>query len=237
MKMNKLAALLAASTMVAASTAMADDHASAFTTSASVALSTDYMWRGASQTDSEPAISGSFDLGHASGLYAGAWASNIDYMIGTDQAHIELNYYAGFANDIGDTGISYDVGALRYVFPGTDGADWNEAYIGLSYSMFSLKVSHSGDALASSESGTHYLLGFNHDLPMDIGFHANYAFYDLDDDINDDTLEDYNLGITKNLAGFDFDLTYYKTLSDAEDFVGNDSLTDDRVVLTVSKSL
>ena len=50
-------------------------------------------------------------------------------------------------------------------------------------------------------------------------------------------LKTTNLGITKNLAGFDFDLTYYKTLSDAEDFVGNDSLTDDRVVLTVSKSL
>lgn len=236
MKLKQLTALCLAASAFAAAPAMAWESADGqFSTSASVALSTDYMWRGASQTDSEPAISGSFDVGHASGLYAGVWASNVDYDIGSDAAHLELNYYGGFASEF--AGIGYDVGVLRYVFPGTDGADWNEAYLGLSYSLFSLTISHSGDALATSESGTHYLLGFNYDLPMDIGFHANYAFYDLDDDINDDTLQDYNLGVTKNVAGFDFDLTYYKTLSDAEDFVGDDNLTDSRFVFTISKSL
>jgi uncharacterized protein (TIGR02001 family) len=238
MKLKQLSALVLAASAFTATSAMAWESADGqFNTSASVALSSDYMWRGASQTDSEPAISGSLDVGHASGIYAGVWASNVNYDIGMDAAHIELNYYAGYASEIGDTGISYDVGALRYAFPGTDGANWNEAYLGLGYSHFSLKVSHSGDALATSESGTHYLLGFDYDLPMDIGFHANYAFYDLDDDINDDTLQDYNLGVTKNLVGFDFDLTYFKTLSDAEDFVGDNNLTDSRFVFTISKSL
>jgi len=237
MKLKQLSALVFAASAFTATSAMAWESADGqFATSASVALGTDYMWRGASQTDSEPAISGSFDVGHASGLYAGVWGSNVDYAIGSDQAHLELNYYGGFASEFGDTGIGYDIGALRYVFPGTDGADWNEAYVGLSYSYFSLKVSHSADALATSETGTHYLLGFNYDLPMDVDFHANYAFYDLDDDINDDTLQDYNLGVSKNLVGFDLDLTYYKTLSDAEDFVGNKNLTDSRFVFTVSKS-
>lgn len=238
MKLKQLSALVLAASAFTAAPAMAWESANGqFSTSASVALSSDYMWRGASQTDSEPAISGSFDVGHASGLYAGIWASNVNYDILMDAAHIELNYYAGFASEIGNTGISYDVGMLRYAFPGTDDADWNEAYVGLGYGPFSLQVSHSGDALATSDSGTHYLLGFNHGLPMDIEFHANYAFYDLDDDINDDTLQDYNLGVTKNLVGFDFDLTYYKTLSDAEDFVGNNNLTDSRFVFTISKSL
>ena len=239
MKLKQLSALILAASAFTATSAMAWESADGqFNTSASVALGSDYMWRGASQTDSEPAISGSFDVGHASGIYAGIWGSNVNYDIGMDAAHLELNYYAGYAGEVaGIAGMGFDVGVLRYAFPGTDGANWNEAYLGLSYSHFSLKVSHSGDALATSESGTHYLLGFNHGLPMDIDFHANYAFYDLDDDINDDTLQDYNLGVSKNLVGFDFDLTYYKTLSDAEDFVGNNNLTDSRFVFTISKSL
>jgi len=253
MKFKQLSALVLAASAFTAAPAMAWESADGqFSTSASVALSSDYMWRGASQTDSEPAISGSFDVGHASGLYAGVWGSNVDYALNGDQAHLELNYYAGFASEIGDTGISYDVGALRYAFPGTDSGDWNEAYIGLGYSHFSLKVSHSGDVLASGESATHYLLGFNHALPMGLHFHANYAFYhfdDIDDVFTqaaaaniDDTLEDFNLGVSTEYAGFGFDLTYYNTLSEAEDLVeagnnGSDALVDDRFVFTISKSL
>ena len=243
MKLKQLTALCLAASAFAAAPAMAWESADGqFSTSASVALSTDYMYRGVSQTDQEPAISGSFDVGHASGLYAGVWASNIDFDDADgngNNGHVELNYYGGFASEY--AGIGYDVGVLRYVFPGTDGLDWNEAYLGLSYSLFSLTISHSSDALASGENGTHYLLGFNYDLPMDIGFHANYAFYDVDDDIWDDTLEDYNLGITKNIAGFDFDLTYYETLSEGEDATeaafGSDNRADSRFVFTISKSL
>lgn len=256
MKLQKLTALCLAASAFVAAPAMAWESADGqFSTSASVALSTDYMWRGVSQTDSEAAISGSFDLGHASGLYAGAWASNVDFNDGAtnpSQAHIEIDAYAGYASEIGDTGISYDVGAMRYFFPGTEGLDWNEVYLGLSYSHFSFKVSHSGDAMATGESATHYLFGFNHALPMGFEFHANYAIYDVDDvtdglvdldgDSIDDTFEDFNLGVSKNVAGFDFDLTYYNTLSDAEDFVeaangGSDALVDDRFVFTISKSL
>ncbi|MBT3506047.1 MAG: hypothetical protein HN475_09850, partial [Piscirickettsiaceae bacterium] len=63
MKMKKLSTLcLAASTLFAASSAMAwESENGQHSTSASVALSSDYVWRGYSQTDNEPAISGSFD--------------------------------------------------------------------------------------------------------------------------------------------------------------------------------
>lgn len=256
MKMKQLSALCLAASALTAAPAMAWESADGqFSTSASVALSTDYMWRGVSQTDNEPAVSGSIDLGHASGLYTGLWASNVQFggnNAALTDAHIEMNIYAGYASEIGDTGIGYDIGGLRYFYPGADGLDWNEFYVGLSYSHFSFQVSHSGDAMATDESATHYLFGFNYDLPMGVHFHANYAIYDVDDVVDglvdldgdsiDDTFEDFNLGVTKNIAGFDFDLTYYNTLSDAEDFVeagnmGSDALVDDRFVFTISKSL
>ena len=252
MKLKQLTALTIASSVFAMSPAIAWESADGqHATSASIALSTDYMWRGASQTDNEAALSGSFDYSHASGLYAGVWASNID----GGSANIEVDGYIGFANEIQDTGIGYDVGFMRYFYPGEDRQfDWNEVYFGLSYSYFSVKISHSSDAFAAGEAATHYLFGANYDLPMGVELHANYAIYDFDDVRKtnglganvvgiDNTLEDWNIGVAKDFAGFTFDLTYYDTLSDAQAVgralnSGNDDSTlDDRVVFTISKSL
>jgi len=250
MKLKQLSALCLAASALTATSAMAWESADGqHTTSASVALSSDYMWRGASQTDNEMAISGSFDYGHASGLYAGVWASNVDFAVGTDQAHLEADIYAGYASEFGDTGIGYDVGFMRYIFPGTDGADWNEAYAAVSYSHYSLKVSHTEDFGGTSEEATHYLLGFNYDLPYDVAFHANYAFYDFDDidavfgtapNNIDNPLQDYAVGVSKDFVGFNWDVTYYETLKEGKDATenaaGSDNKSDSRFVLTVSKS-
>ena len=258
MKIKQLSALCLAASVLTAAPAMAWESADGqFNTSASVALSTDYMWRGSSQTDNEPAISGSFDVNHASGFYAGAWASNTDKMVmqsnlSFEQAHIEINGYAGYANEVGDTGIGYDVGFKRYFFPGTDGqADWNEAYAALNYSHFGLKISHTEDFNATHEEATHYLLTFNHALPMGAHFHAGYAFYDFDDidDVFgttpnniDNPLQDFGVGVSKDFAGFNWDVTYYETLKEGKDATennnaGSDNKADSRFVLTISKSL
>jgi uncharacterized protein (TIGR02001 family) len=249
MKLKLLPALCLAASALTTTSAMAWESADGqHTTSASVALSTDYIWRGVSQTDNEPAISGSFDYDHASGFYAGAWASNTD----VHSTHLEIDGYFGYANEIGDTGIGYDVGFMRYFFPGKDGQyDWNEVYAAINYGVFSFKVSHSEDALAQHEAATHYMLGFHYDLPMGVHFVADYAVYDFDDvdatfhadpsDGLNSTHEDYTIGLSKDLAGFNFDLTYYETLSDGKEATefefGSGSRADSRFVFTISKSL
>ena len=58
-----------------ASSSMLDE----FSFSANVGLYTDYIFRGYTQTGNEPAIQGGFDVEHSSGLYAGTWASNVDW--------------------------------------------------------------------------------------------------------------------------------------------------------------
>ena len=251
MKLKQLSGLcLAASTLMGASSAMAWESADGqHSTSASVALSSDYMWRGGSQTDNEMALSGSFDYGHASGFYAGAWASNVDYSVGTDKAHLEVDVYAGYTFEAYD-GIAYDLGMMRYVFTGTDGADWNEYYAAISYSAFSLKVSHTEDFGGKDEKATHYLLGFNYDLPMDVALHVNYAFYDFDDidkvmgtspNKIDNPLQDYAIGVSKHMVGLDWDVTYFETLKEGKNATengnaGSSNKSDSRFVLTVSKS-
>ena len=54
-----------------------------------VALSSDYIWRGMTQTAEEPAISGGFDIAGESGLYFGTWASNVEF---GDGAALELDW-------------------------------------------------------------------------------------------------------------------------------------------------
>lgn len=209
-------------------------------TSASVALSSDYVWRGYSQTDNEPAISGSFDYAHQSGLYAGAWASNVDFEINDNQAHIEMDAYIGFANQIGNSNIGYDVGVLRYIYPGTDGGNWNEVYGSLSYQYFSLFVGHSGDVYGSSEKGTYYNLGFSYPLPAEFTLNANLGYYDYDREVfgssSPDSAKDYRIGLSKVFAGFELDLSYTDTDSDGEDLYGSD-IADGRFVFSISRSM
>ena len=47
------------------------------TFTANIGLFSEYIFRGISQTGGKPAVQGGFDYSHASGFYAGTWASNI----------------------------------------------------------------------------------------------------------------------------------------------------------------
>mgnify|MGYP005823993731 FL=1 len=140
MKLRTISALtLAATSLFAASSAMAwESEDGQHSTSASVTLTTDYIFRGISLTDEDPATQGSFDYAHSSGLYAGTWASNIS---DSADSNIEIDLYAGFANEFGDTGIGYDVSVIRYTYPGqnsNDELDYTEYLGSLSYSYLSL---------------------------------------------------------------------------------------------------
>ena len=67
---------LAASSFVFASE---KETKSDFTTSGSVGLFSQYIFRGLTQTDRDPAMQGNFDINHSSGLYLGMWGSNVSW--------------------------------------------------------------------------------------------------------------------------------------------------------------
>lgn len=235
MKLSKISALcFAATTLFAASSAMAwESEDGAHSTSASVALSSEYIWRGISQTDGDPAISGSFDYAHSSGFYAGTWASNYDF---DDEASAEIDIYAGFSGEFGDSGIGFDIGVLRYMFPGED-YNWNEVYGSLSYSIFTLGVAYSGDTLGTDEDGYYYSLDAGYDLPMGFSLYGGVGYYDADENTFTAGIDDYShywVGVSKDLAGFTFDLSYQDTESDAEDIYGDRA--EETFLFSVSKS-
>lgn len=88
--------------------------------SGTLALTTDYRFRGISQTDGGVALQGSIDYNHASGLFAGAWASNIDFKDGaTYDLHIELDLYAGYNFSLSQA-TSGTIKAVYYAYPDAD---------------------------------------------------------------------------------------------------------------------
>jgi len=107
--------------------------------SANVALTTDYVFRGVTQTDENPALQGGFDATYNI-FYAGVWASNVDFgggPFGQDIANLEIDYYAGIAPKW--NGITFNVGGLYYTYPGAfdPGAelDYFELKTGASYTF------------------------------------------------------------------------------------------------------
>ena len=88
--------------------------------SANVAVSSDYVFRGVSQTREKPAVSAGVDL-MRNGIYAGGWASNVDF---GDKTNAEVDLYAGYRPEV--AGYALDFGVVGYLYPGQpNGADYD----------------------------------------------------------------------------------------------------------------
>jgi len=249
MKLSKLShAVIAASLMTAGAMAHAE-----ITTSGSVAFTTDYKFRGITQTSNNAAVQGSITLAHDSGLYASAWGSNVDSLAGGS----EMDFLFGYAGTSGD--LSYDVGVMRYVYPGAneDNAgtepDYNEVYASVSAHGAKLGLAYTDDYFA--ETGKYgYLFAAYGTEVAGFGLSAYVGYNKFFDDnfaagegmgaflasnaaISDDDYIDYKVAVSKEIEGIGFELAYIGTDLDDKDITPNPGLNlDGSVVVTASKS-
>jgi hypothetical protein len=101
------------------------------TVAGSVALVSDYRFRGVSQSDEELAVQGGLSITHSSGFYVGTWASNLAGWGTFGGSNTELDLYAGYKVPVG--GGALDVGVTWYMYPGgSDETDFAEPYVKLS---------------------------------------------------------------------------------------------------------
>jgi uncharacterized protein (TIGR02001 family) len=122
-------ALPSLAALCAASPAFAEDAEDAppVSFSASVALATDYRFRGISQTENDLALQGGFKASHESGFYVGTWASNLSGWGTFGGANLELDLYGGYTTELGS--VTVDGGVIWYVFPqGSDNTSYGEFY-------------------------------------------------------------------------------------------------------------
>ncbi len=121
--------------------------ASAGTVTGNITVTSDYLFRGITQTGEDPAIQGTIEYAADSGFYIGGFGSSISWLSDADpdiSSSAEFDVYGGYRGAFGESGVKYDVGAIYYAYPGDfpDGfnsADTTEIYGGISYSLFSAK--------------------------------------------------------------------------------------------------
>jgi len=144
-----LGALAAPSFVFAADAAPAPDLTVAY----NVGLYSQYIFRGLTQTNNNPAIQGGIDLTHSSGFYLGAWASNVNWTVDSTyytSGSLEVDLYGGYRYNFGDSGLGIDVGALQYLYPGSlakdsgvtkPDANTTEIYGAVNYKWLQAKIS------------------------------------------------------------------------------------------------
>lgn len=215
MMKSKLLNSLILAALVAPSVAMAED--SPF--SGNVSLTTDYLYRGITQTDHRGAIQGGFDYAHPSGFYVGAWGSNISWLAAPGSS-LELDTYAGYTAGFA-TDFNYNVGFLRYNYsgeyaPGTPSANTNELYGSIGWKMLSAKYSRSFTNLFSvaDSVGSGYL-ELNASYAIEgpgVDLSAHYGKQSLAGTGNDVLdYSDYNIKAAKDFGGYTWAFLINKT--------------------------
>ena len=188
-------------------------------------LASDYRTRGISQTQNDPAAQAGATLLHSSGLYAGAWTSNVDYGFGL-KTRQEVDYYAGWYWQASDE-VNLDLGYIKYSYPKESQFNQSEVYAILGAFGFQLAAYYSNDAstvFGEDQDALYTYVGYETRLPMEVGLELRYGRMDFKDPMfwstNGDSTDSYHewqAKLTRDFVGVTWGLSYIDTdLSDAE---------------------
>jgi uncharacterized protein (TIGR02001 family) len=165
--------------LLCAATTVLPAHASDVTGNAT--LTTDYVWRGTSQTMGDPAVQAGVKFAADSGLYASVWGSNVEFAPEL-HASSELDFTVGWLHKPGDD-WAFDVNVLHYRYPSTTAdLDWTELNGTATFRDNTwLSIGWSPEALGTQGDGTYALLGGRWPVNDRVRFEGAIARYFLDD--------------------------------------------------------
>jgi uncharacterized protein (TIGR02001 family) len=115
LRLSTFAAAIVAGFGIAAPAQAQADLGAGLSLTGTVAGTTDYLFRGISQTRNRPTIQGTLELSHESGVYIGAFLSGVTFAGGYD-ARQELDLTAGYRFELGD--FKFDTYVIGYTYPG-----------------------------------------------------------------------------------------------------------------------
>ncbi|GAB6095529.1 TorF family putative porin [Desulfatiferula olefinivorans] len=220
--------------------------------SATMTLTTDYVSRGVSFSDEDPAIQGTFDYAHPGGFFAGIWGSSWDDAGYSND--IELGYYAGYGGSLGK--MTYSVWATYYQYPGAEDDGFEFDYWEFSGGLYhtiedvplkpALGFEYYFSPEYSGEDGLfHYVSGsVDWSLPLGLTLNTLIGYKTVEGDkstgggagMDGDDGYDYihwKVGVSKEIKGFTVDISYHDT--GEHDYLGDAG--DARVVFSLSRSL
>jgi len=199
---TKLAvAFLAAASSIAVQAA----DAPAFTTTGNLSYTSDYVFRGITQTGGHTALQGGFDVAHTSGFTAGVWASNVNWTNTTLEVDLYANYGFSLSKD-----FSASVGYIAYVYEGNSSLNTGEINASVSAYGLTAKLSHAvTDYFGIAGSGTQYYeLNYAYEFAAAKGLTLALHYGVTDGKNAAENDEDYAIGLSYPVAGFTGTVSY-----------------------------
>ncbi|MDT9674201.1 hypothetical protein F6R97_06090 [Pseudomonas sp. JV414] len=245
--MNVRSALTLASLVLAPLTSQAltlDDN---FSLDVTLGVVSDYRTRGISQTLGDPAVQAGATLVHSSGLYIGAWTSNVDFG-GPYKTRQELEYYAGYYWQATEA-ISLDLGYLKYDYPKEGQFNMSEVYAVLDVYGVKLGASYSNDTpnfFGEDQDTLYTYLSYKIELPAEIGLDLRVGRNDVKDPAfwsangeSRDAYTEWEAKLTRDFVGVTWGLSYIDTdlsKSECASWYGYGDLCTATVVASASKA-
>jgi len=221
---------------------MAQEQPAEHQVSYNASITSDYRYRGLSQTRLDPALQGGVDYVHGpTGLYVGTWLSTIKWTkdLGGD-GNIEWDLYAGKRGQLTET-VSYDVGGLYYYYPDnglSPSANTFELYGKLGFGPAYAKYSHSTTNLfGTADSKRSGYLDLGADLDVGNGFLLNlHVGRQRVKNNSAFSYTDYKVGVTKDFGVATLSLAWIKANTDGYLSPSGENLGKSAAVLSVSKT-
>jgi len=213
-----LAASVAAVSLLASSTAFAGSY------TGNVAVNSNYVWRGQTQTKDQAAVSGGIDWSHRSGAYVGGWTSNLG------GGEYELDLYGGY----GFTADKFelDVGFINYRYP-VGSTDFSELYVNGSIQNWTAGLAFTVSKDGTSKENDIYIYGTGEfEVKKDLNLAVTLGSYNFDDN----QFEDYwhiQVALTKG----DFIFAIDKNDDDSPNGTGANNNDQMRLTVGYSKSI
>jgi len=240
MKLSSLAkALLASSMLFSAVNASAADP---ITVSGSAAFTSDYLFRGVSQTSNNAAVQGAMTFTHESGAYFSIWGSSIASSAGG----LEVDTLLGYGGKAGE--VAYDVGVMRYNYPGLNDnnaafeADYNEVYASVSTMGAKVGFNYSPDYFFESDKFLYLYASYGTEV-AGVGLFGSVGMNKFDSAAmmnqalgtsgTDDSYIDYKLAASKAIGGVTVEGAYIG--ANIDDKECTEGLCEGRFVLTLTK--
>jgi len=227
MNLGKAAALALVMAMGTAGSAAADGDFSG-----NIALTSDYVYRGVTQTDGAPTIQGGLDY-ETDSFYVGTWASGVDFGDGTST---EIDFYGGWTPSF--KMFSFDIGAIYYAYPDApDEPEQNflEVYAGVEAEFVDgwtvgASYAYSPEFYAETGAAGYTKLTSGYQFTDMVGADVSAGFQDFYDRGQGDSYSDYSIGLGVSIPDW-VDLDFRAITTEGLD--GN----DDSFVVTISRSL
>lgn len=180
-------------------------------------LTTNYLFRGITQTRNLPAVQGGFTYTFlTTGIYFNIWGSNVYVpMNSTHTSTLEINNSLGIANAI-NKDMNYDLHIVHYNYPRATALNFNEIIGTLTWRFITGYIAYSNDIFGSGSSGEYYNLGVFHLIPTkyvyfdDVGIGAYYGHSSLPKSAGK-TYNDYSVYLNKKVKIYTFTLQWSDT--------------------------